>query len=149
MKFIYITILSLVGLVSCVNPTTGKVSAVTTAQNAQPYARPGADAIGIGLLAVAPNPVEKVKRAKWLFAVATAIRSISSTTPPSVADFQKALTTITPTNENDWLQVVTALSGLYSGFRAQFGNNTNTVLLLIEQIALGLEDAADPYVTTT
>jgi hypothetical protein len=145
--FAFATLLT--GLTSCVNPATGKVSAVTTAQNVEPFVRPGASAIGVGLIAIAPVQDQKLARAKWLFAVATVIRTISASAPPSEAQFRTALTAITPKEENDWLQVVISLSSLYSGFRAQFGTNTAIILAAIEQIALGLEDAAKPYVSAT
>lgn len=139
----------LTGLTSCVNPATGKVSVVTTAEKAKPFVRPSASAIGIGLIAIAPNQDEKLARAKWLFAIATVVRTISAESPPSEAQFKTALTAITPDDENDWLQVVVSLSSLYSSFRAQFGTDTTTILGAIEQLALGLEDAAKPYVSTT
>lgn len=133
-------------IVACTSPTTGKVSVVTTAEKAQPYLRPASAATGIAMLAVTKDGESKLARAKWLFAVATAIRSISSNQPPTAEEFKLAITAITPVEQDDWTQVAVALSSLYSSFKAQFGNNTATVLQAVEQLALGLEDAARPYV---
>ncbi len=151
MKTLHLAILSLFAcnlLTSCKNPDTGKVSVVTTAQKSKPFVRPSASALGVALLAVTPKQEDKLSRAKWLFAVATVIRTISSDHIPTEEEFKLALTAITPTEQNDWLQVVVGLSSVYAGFRAQAGPDTVTVFGAIEQLALGLEDAARPYVKT-
>lgn len=149
MKLITLALLSVLALASCANPNTGKISVVTTAEKAKPFVRPTASALGVALLAVTPKQEDKLSRAKWLFAVATVIRTISSDHVPTEQEFKLALTAITPSEENDWLQVVVGLSSVYAGFRAQMGADTVTVFGAIEQLALGLEDAARPYVKTT
>lgn len=87
----------------------------------------------------------KVQRALWLYAVSTAIRTVAADKPPTEEQFRVALQQITPKDQDDWLQAVIGLSTLYSGFKAQFGHNTGVVLSAINQIAVGLEDAASPY----
>lgn len=136
-------------MASCTNPTTGKVSVVTTAEKATPYLRPSGAALGVGLLVATNDPAQKVTRAKWLIAVASTLRTVSEKEPPTEAELKAALAVITPQTQNDWLQLATSLVSLYSSFRAQFGSNTNVVLAAIEQLALGLEDAAKPYVSVT
>ena len=53
---------------------------------------------------------------------------------------------VTPTVSDDLVQVVQSITSLYSSLRASFGENTQAILEAINEIALGLQDAAAPYV---
>lgn len=132
-------------MTSCKSPDTGKISVTETALRSTPYLRPASSAIGIGLIAIAETKEMKVQRALWLYTVSTAIRTVAADKPPTEEQFRMALQQITPKDQDDWLQAVIGLSSLYSGFKAQFGHNTGIILSAINQIAMGLKDAAMPY----
>jgi hypothetical protein len=134
-------------LSSCVlNTTTGKVDIPATTQSAAPYLRPAASAIGVGLLLVTKENESKEERAKWLFTIATIIHPFGSDTAPTAERMRAALMFITPQATDDLVQVVISVTGLYASVREQLGSDTKAILSALEQIALGLEDAASPYV---
>lgn len=133
-------------LPSCVLNTSGRVDIPATTQNAAPYLRPAASAIGVGLLLVTKDNESKEERAKWLFTVATIIHPFGSDIAPSVEKMREALMFITPQSTDDLVQVVISVSGLYASVRERLGSDTKAILFALEQIALGLEDAASPYV---
>lgn len=136
------------GLSSCATTIDGKVDVPGTVANAKPYLRPAASAIGVSLLIVTKENESKQERANWLFAVSTAIKAISSDTPPTAEELNNALMGITPSDQDDWIRVVASIVGLYSSFKSQFGPDTQAVLDALEQISLGLQDASRPYVRT-
>lgn len=132
--------------VSCVSPVTGKIDVKATAENAKPFLRPSAAAIGIGAIMVTKENESKADRAEWLNSIATQIKLVTSSTPPSATELRAAMMKVTPQGTDDLVQVVITITTLYSGVKARFGENTQVVLEAINEIALGLQDAAAPYI---
>jgi hypothetical protein len=132
--------------VSCVSPDTGKIDVKTTAENAKPFIRPSAAAIGIGAIMVTKEGESKTERAEWLNSIATRIGMFTLETTPSASDLRAALLKVTPSVSDDLVQVVQSIAVLYSGIRVRVGDDTEAILGLLNEIALGLQDAAAPYI---
>lgn len=136
----------MISTVSCTSPVTGKIDVKTTTENAKPFIRPSARAIGIGAILVTKEGESKESRAEWLNSIATEIRLVTSSTSPSASDLRTAMLKVTPTVSDDLVQVVQSITYLYSSLRTSFGGNTQAILEAINEIALGLQDAAAPYI---
>lgn len=132
-------------LLSCQTTPDGKTDIPATIAKAKPYLRPASSAIGSAFLLLDKNSDSKKTRATQLIASATLISAMSADEPPSAKEFENALLSVAPDSDTDWAQVVVAVSGLYRAFKDQFGKNTTAVLEALEQLSLGLEDAAGPY----
>lgn len=132
-------------MIGCVSPETGKVDVALTVEKSKPFIRPSAAAIGVGTIAVAKTNDSKVARAEWLSSVSTQVRLLTSSTPPTESELKAALMQITPQSSTDLLQVVVSISSLYSSVKGGFGKDTAAIIQVLDQIALGLQDAAAPY----
>lgn len=135
------TCLSL-GLCSCSSFSSGDVN------KSLPYLRPSASAIGVGLILVTKANESKSERANWLMTVATIVHPFSSETPPTAERLREALMFVAPQSTDDLVQVAVSISSLYASVRERFGPDTKSILAAMEQIALGLEDSAAPYLKT-
>lgn len=130
--------------------TTGPVNVPATVDNVLPYLRPGAAAAGLAFLLTSKSDAEKKDRAVILYTVSTAIRALATPTggnPPTADELKAALAGITTKNVEDWTAVVTSVVSLYSGFKTQFNSDVTAVFKALDQLALGIEDAAKPYIT--
>jgi hypothetical protein len=132
-------------MVSCVSPDTGKVDVALTVERSKPFIHPSATAIGVGAIIVAKDPEAKTARAKWLNSIASEVRLLTSESPPTSDELKVALMRITPQASNDLAQAVVSITSLYSSVRAGFGKDTKAIIEALDQIALGLQDAAAPY----
>lgn len=130
-------------------PAAGQTAAAVA--KVQPYLRPGAAAIGVGVILSAQTPADRTVRANYLYAAATAVRTLAGSNPPTVDQLQQALTSFAPdtsaTDAQDWSQLIASVSSLYESARPNIPADPTSVLNALESIAEGLEDAAKPYVT--
>jgi hypothetical protein len=112
------------------------------------FLRPTVASIGAGVLFASKTPEERVTRANYLYAAGTAVRSLSGgSAAPSVEELQAALNGFAPqSSDDDWAQLIASISSLYSSVRPGIPPDTLAVLDALEQVAMGFEDAARPYV---
>lgn len=136
----------MISTVSCTSPFTGKIDVKAMAENAKPFVRPSAAAIGIGAIMVTKEGESKTERAEWLNSVASQIGMFTLETTPSAIELRAALLKVKPSVSDDLVQVVQSIAVLYSGIRVKFGYDMEAVFSLLNEIALGLQDAAAPYI---
>lgn len=142
---ILLAVTLLFGTSSCQTTGDGKTDLPGTIAKAKPYLRPASSAVGSAFLLLDKDSANKKKRATQLIASSTLISAMSADEPPSASEFESALLSVAPDSDPDWAQVVIAVSGLYRAFKDQFGRNTTAVLEALQELSLGMQDAATPY----
>lgn len=125
---------------------SGCATSTDTLNKAKPFLRPSSTAIGVATILTAKTSQERQQRADYLFAAATAVRTLSGSTAPTSHDLEASLQAFAPqTVDDDWTQLILGLSSLWQSILPTLPNDTKAVLDALEQIAGGLEKAATPF----
>lgn len=102
-------------------------------------------------LALTKNPEQRTKIANALYAGATALRTLDPAHPPTTAQFEQAARTFFPKGSTEdverYSQLATSLASIYgAALVPRFSKDVRDNLVLIEEFAAALENAAKPWV---
>lgn len=129
----------------------GSGSTITTTasvQNSLKYLKPSATILGSGVLLATKDPVERTKRAQYLFIIAGGVRTLTGDKAVSAEEFQAALKTFSPKADPELASLAVSVTTLYNSVRPAVSTDTAVYLQALNAIAQGLEDAARPYLPT-
>lgn len=101
---------------------------------------PSVDAATSAVLQYAVSPSDRVEKANMIYASAHALRTLSGgeVTPEAI----KNILDIWLPNKAHWSSYASAISGLYAQEYAKVQGNPKEIAKLVEQFALGIENAA-------
>lgn len=155
-----IILVPVLGLSGCLTINTNPVRSVPVApstdnrvvrsvQATTPYLRSSSALACVGLLASTQNRTSRTKYANNLYVVAQAVRSFTGTTPASVTDFEKGIKAFLPAESKDidMSIFIGSVVALYGSAKPSITASAGDYLAALEQIALGIEDAARPWIT--
>ena len=106
-----------------------------------PFVRPAVSLACTGVLNLALDGQDRIEKANMVFAVAKAVRTLSSGTVPSPSDLASVIDLWMP-DKSHWSKLSTTISGVYAGAFKQLQGNPLLAVQLLEQIAQGCEDSA-------
>lgn len=105
--------------------------------------------VGIAFLASTKDRNRRVENANNLYALAHAVRTFSGSAPLTVQGLEKGLRVFMPDykSNEDMAVLIGSVAALYGSVSLDTSNNARVYLNALEQVALGLEDAAAPWIT--
>ncbi len=110
--------------------------------------RPSASIVGIAFLTSSKSKDERISNANNLYALAHAVRTFSGSAPMTVQGLEAGLKTFLPDYkaDDDLRAIIGSIAALYGSVQIDISDNARTYLNALEQVALGLEDAAAPWI---
>lgn len=114
-------------------------------QTSLPYLRPSVSLVCGAVLNISINdPADRKEKAKWICGVAKGIRTLSTGIVPSVDEVRALIELWTP-DKNHWSELSVSITAVYASIYPQIKDDPKLALQVLEQIALGCEDASIPY----
>ena len=111
------------------------------ASDALPFVRPAVSLACTGVLNLGLDGQDRIDKANMVYAVAKAVRTLSSGAVPSPKDLAAVIDLWMP-DKSHWSKLSTTISGVYAGAFKQLQGNPLLAVQLLEQIAQGCEESA-------
>jgi hypothetical protein len=130
---------------SCSSNVSTHDQVVGQIQNAEPYIRPSTGLVCGAVLTLAVSGDDRIEKAKYIDGIAKAVRSLATGQVPSVDQLKSTIALWAP-DKAHWADLSTSISSIYGGVFPMIGSDGKLAATILENIALGCEDAAAHYV---
>jgi len=108
-------------------------------------ARTATSLVCSGILIEMKDPVRQQAAAKYVYSVATAVRTLSGGNVPTPEELNTVIRQFTPASSN-WAFIAQAIGAVWANYYPQVKGNPKLALQYLEAIASGCETAARPFI---